>query len=326
MADLSKKLQDTLNKINTTYGVGTISTLLDKPTARVEVVSTGSLTLDIALGVGGLPLGRIVEALGWESSGKTTIAIHTVVEAQKMGKLCAIIDAEHAFDPEYFQALGGDLDKLWFVQPDNGEQAFEIVEMLLDTAEFSVIVVDSVAALIPKAEMDGNMGDSKMGLHARLMSQAMRKLAGKVNKSKCILLMINQLRHNIGVVYGSPDVTTGGNALKFYASVRLQVSKSVITKEGQDTPGNRVKVKVIKNKVAPPFKLAEFDLMFGEGISKVGEILDLAVENNIVKKAGSWYSYNDSKLGQGRDMVKTVLQDNPELCDELESKVREVYL
>lgn len=326
MTEISKKLQDTLDKINKTYGLGTVTTLLDKPSVKVESISTGSLGLDIALGIGGFPIGRVVELMGWESSGKSTLATHAVAESQKKGRPSAYIDAEHAFDPEYAEKLGVNLETLYFVQPDNGEQALEITEMLIESQEFGVVVVDSVAALVPKAEVDGSMGDSKMGLHARLMSQAMKKLVPKVSKSKTCLIMINQLREKIGVMWGDPETTTGGNALKFYASVRIKTSKSTIIKDGEESSGNLIKCKIIKNKIAPPFKTAQFDIMFGEGISKVGEILDLGVDAEIIKKAGSWYSYQDTKLGQGRDMVKQILQDNPELCDELETKVRDYYL
>lgn len=319
-----KALQLTMEKLDKTYGKGTVMKLGDEAVEKVEAIPTGSLTLDIALGVNGLPKGRIVEIYGPESSGKTTLAIHAIAEVQKQGGIAAIIDAEHAFDQFYAAKLGVDIDNLLISQPDNGEQALEIADNLIRSGAIDLLVVDSVAALTPKAEIEGEMGDSQMGLQARLMSKALRKLTGSINKAKCCCIFINQLRDKIGVMFGNPETTTGGNALKFYASVRIDIRKASQIKEGEDVVGNRVKVKVVKNKVAPPFKKAEFDIMYGEGISKVGEIIDLGVELNIVKKSGSWFSYGETKLGQGRDAVKTLLQDNPELMDELEAKIKDV--
>ena len=318
-----KALQVTIDKIEKTYGKGAIMKMGDTPIEEIEVISTGSVGLDAALGVGGFPKGRIIEIYGPESSGKTTIAIHAIAEAQKNGGIAAFIDAEHAFDRLYAQKLGVDTENLLISQPDNGEQALEIAENLIRSGAIDIIVIDSVAALVPKAEIEGEMGDSKMGLQARLMSQALRKLTGTINKTGCCCIFINQLRDKIGVMFGSPETTTGGNALKFYASVRLDIRRTGQLKDGDAVFGNRVKVKVIKNKVAPPFRIAEFDILYGEGISKVGEIIDIGVEMNIIKKSGSWFSYADTKLGQGRDSVKQILADNPELADEIEMKVRE---
>ncbi|PRD46750.1 recombinase RecA [Sphingobacterium haloxyli] len=321
-ADKLKALQLTLDKLEKSYGKGTIMKLGDSAVERIEAISTGSLGLDIALGIGGVPKGRIVEIYGPESSGKTTLATHIVAEAQKKGGIAAIIDAEHAFDKYYAQKLGVDVENLLISQPDNGEQALEIADNLIRSGAIDVIVIDSVAALVPKGEIEGEMGDSKMGLQARLMSQALRKLTGTISKTNCCCIFINQLREKIGVMFGNPETTTGGNALKFYASVRLDIRRTSQIKDNDEVAGNRVKVKIVKNKVAPPFRLAEFDIMFGEGISKVGEIIDLGVEYGIIKKSGSWFSYGDTKLGQGRDAVKSLLSDNPDLSDELESKIR----
>jgi recombination protein RecA len=321
-----KVLQSALDKIEKSYGKGSIMKLGDKNVTQVDTISTGSLSLDIALGVGGLPKGRIIEIYGPESSGKTTLAIHCIAEAQKTGGIAAFIDAEHAFDSVYAQKLGVDVSNLYISQPDNGEQALEIADNLISSGAIDIIVIDSVAALTPKSEIEGEMGDSKMGLQARLMSQALRKLTSTISKTKCCCIFINQLRDKIGVMYGSPETTTGGNALKFYASVRLDIRRVQQIKDGDKVVGNRVKVKVAKNKVAPPFRQVEFDLLFGEGISKLGEIVDIAVENNIIKKSGSWFSYGETKLGQGRDLVKQLLKDNPELQEEIEGKVREVLL
>jgi recombination protein RecA len=318
-----KALQSTIEKIEKSYGKGSIMKMGDSPIEEVEIISTGSIGLDAALGIGGFPKGRIIEIYGPESSGKTTLAIHAIAEAQKAGGLAAFIDAEHAFDRTYAEKLGVDTSNLLISQPDNGEQALEIAENLIRSGAIDIIVIDSVAALTPKSEIEGEMGDSKMGLQARLMSQALRKLTGTINKTNCCCIFINQLREKIGVMFGNPETTTGGNALKFYASVRLDIRRSSQIKDGDVATGNHVKVKVIKNKVAPPFRVAEFDIMFGEGISKVGEIIDIGVEANIIKKAGSWFSYGDTKLGQGRDGVKQILLDNVELMEELEAKVRE---
>lgn len=318
-----KALQLTLDKIEKSYGKGAIMKLGDNAVEKVDVISTGSIGVDVALGIGGFPKGRIVEIFGPESSGKTTLAIHAIAEVQKVGGIAAFIDAEHAFDRFYAQKLGVNIEDLLISQPDNGEQALEIAENLIRSGAIDIIVIDSVAALTPKSEIEGEMGDSKMGLHARLMSQALRKLTGTISKTGCCCIFINQLRDKIGVVYGNPETTTGGNALKFYASVRVDIRKQTQIKEGESVIGNRVKVKIIKNKVAPPFRTAEFDLLYGEGISKVGEILDAGVELNIIKKSGSWFSYGETKLGQGREAVKQLLNDNPELMEELESKVRE---
>ena len=294
----------------------------DKAVEEVETISSGSLGIDLALGVGGYPRGRVIEIYGPESSGKTTLTLHAIAEAQKAGGIAAFIDAEHAFDRNYAEKLGVDIENLIISQPDNGEQALEIAENLIRSGAIDIVVIDSVAALTPKSEIEGEMGDSKMGLHARLMSQALRKLTGTISKTNCTVFFINQLREKIGVMFGNPETTTGGNALKFYASVRLDIRRSTQIKDGDNVLGNRTKVKVVKNKVAPPFKVAEFDIMYGEGISKTGEILDLAVEFDIIKKAGSWFSYGETKLGQGRDAVKALIKDNPELADELEAKIK----
>ncbi|MVN90302.1 recombinase RecA [Mucilaginibacter aquatilis] len=323
-ADKLKALQLTLDKLEKSYGKGTIMKLGDTVIEPIEVIPTGSLTLDLALGVGGLPKGRVIEIYGPESSGKTTLAIHAIAEAQKKGGIAAFIDAEHAFDRFYAQKLGVDVENLLISQPDNGEQALEIADNLIRSGAIDILVIDSVAALVPKGEIEGEMGDSKMGLQARLMSQALRKLTGTISKTGCCCIFINQLRDKIGVMFGNPETTTGGNALKFYASVRLDVRRISQIKDTDEVSGNRVKVKIVKNKVAPPFRLAEFDIMFGEGISKAGEIIDLGVEHSIIKKAGSWFSYGDSRLGQGRDAVKQLIIDNPELAEELENKIKEV--
>ena len=318
-----KALQLTMDKLEKTYGKGTIMKLGDEAIDNVESISTGSIGLDIALGIGGLPKGRVIEIYGPESSGKTTLAIHAIAEAQKKGGIAAFIDAEHAFDRLYAQKLGVDISNLLISQPDNGEQALEITENLIRSGAIDIIVIDSVAALTPKSEIEGEMGDSKMGLHARLMSQALRKLTATISKTGCCCIFINQLREKIGVMFGNPETTTGGNALKFYASVRLDIRRVTQLKDGENAIGNRVRVKVVKNKVAPPFRMTEFDIIFGEGISKVGEIIDIGVEKNIIKKSGSWFSYGDTKLAQGRDAVRQILLDNPELFDELETKIRE---
>jgi len=317
-----KALQLTLDKLDKTYGKGTVMKMGDKAVEEVETISSGSLGIDLALGVGGYPRGRVIEIYGPESSGKTTLTLHAIAEAQKAGGIAAFIDAEHAFDRNYAEKLGVDIENLIISQPDNGEQALEIAENLIRSGAIDIVVIDSVAALTPKSEIEGEMGDSKMGLHARLMSQALRKLTGTISKTHCTVFFINQLREKIGVMFGNPETTTGGNALKFYASVRLDIRRSTQIKDGENVIGNRTKVKVVKNKVAPPFKVAEFDIMYGEGISKTGEILDLAVEFEIIKKAGSWFSYGDTKLGQGRDAVKALIKDNPELADELEEKIK----
>ncbi len=317
-----KALQLTLDKLDKTYGKGTVMKMGDKAIEEVETISSGSLGIDLALGVGGYPKGRIIEIYGPESSGKTTLTLHAIAEAQKAGGIAAFIDAEHAFDRNYAEKLGVDIENLIISQPDNGEQALEIAENLIRSGAIDIVVIDSVAALTPKSEIEGEMGDSKMGLHARLMSQALRKLTGTISKTHCTVFFINQLREKIGVMFGSPETTTGGNALKFYASVRLDIRRSTQIKDGDNVLGNRTKVKVVKNKVAPPFKVAEFDIMYGEGISKTGEILDLAVEFEIIKKAGSWFSYGETKLGQGRDAVKGLIKDNPELADELELRIK----
>ncbi len=317
-----KALQLTLDKLDKTYGKGTVMKLGDRAVEEVETISSGSLGLDLALGVNGYPKGRIIEIYGPESSGKTTLTLHAIAEAQKAGGIAAFIDAEHAFDRSYAEKLGVDVENLIISQPDNGEQALEIAENLIRSGAIDIVVIDSVAALTPKSEIEGEMGDSKMGLHARLMSQALRKLTGTISKTHCTVFFINQLREKIGVMFGNPETTTGGNALKFYASVRLDIRRSSQIKDGENVIGNRTKVKVVKNKVAPPFKTAEFDIMYGEGVSKTGEILDLAVEFEVVKKSGSWFSYGDTKLGQGRDAVKALIKDNPELADELEQKIK----
>lgn len=322
-AEKLKALQATIDKLDKEYGKGTVMKLSDEKVMDVPAISTGSLGLDIALGIGGLPRGRIVEIYGPESSGKTTLTMHCIAEAQRSGGIAAFIDAEHAFDKTYAEKLGIDTENLLISQPDNGEQALEIAEHLIRSGAIDIIVIDSVAALVPKGELEGEMGESKMGLQARLMSQALRKLTGTINKTGCLCIFINQLRDKIGVMFGSPETTTGGNALKFYASVRLDIRRIGQIKESADNiTGNRTKVKVVKNKVAPPFKVVEFDIMYGEGISKVGEIIDLGVELEIVKKSGSWFAYEGNKLGQGRDAVKQILLDNPELCEEIEAKIR----
>lgn len=319
-----KALQLTIDKLEKSYGKGTVMRLSDNVVLDIPAISTGSLGLDMALGIGGIPRGRVIEIYGPESSGKTTLSMHCIAEAQKAGGMAAFIDAEHAFDKAYAEKLGIDIENLLISQPDNGEQALEIAEHLIRSGAIDIIVIDSVAALVPKGELEGEMGDSKMGLQARLMSQALRKLTGAINKTGCACVFINQLRDKIGVMFGNPETTTGGNALKFYASVRLDIRRIGQIKEGADNiMGNRTKVKVVKNKVSPPFKVVEFDIMYGEGISKVGEIIDLGVEFEIIKKAGSWFSYEGNKLGQGRDAVKTLLLDNPELMEELELKIKE---
>lgn len=318
-----KALQLTLDKIEKSYGKGAIMKLGDSAVVPVEVISTGSLTLDLALGTGGLPRGRVVEIYGPESSGKTTLAIHAIAEAQKLGGVAAFIDAENAFDSSYAARLGVDVENLLVSQPDNGEQALEIAENLIRSGAIDIIVIDSVAALTPKSEIEGEMGDSKMGLQARLMSQALRKLTSTINKTNCCCIFINQLREKIGVMFGNPETTTGGNALKFYSSVRIDIRRATQIKEGDRIMGNRTRVKVVKNKLAPPFRQAEFDIIYGQGISKMGEIIDLAVDNNIIKKSGSWFSYGDTKLGQGRDAVKQLLTDNMELAEELENKIKD---
>ncbi len=317
-----KALQLTLDKLDKTYGKGTVMKMGDQAIDEIESIPTGSLGLDIALGVGGYPRGRVVEIFGPESSGKTTLTLHAMAEVQKQGGISAFIDAEHAFDRTYAQNLGVDIDNLIISQPDHGEQALEIADNLIRSGAIDLVIIDSVAALTPKSEIEGEMGDSKMGLHARLMSQALRKLTGAIHKTNCTVIFINQLREKIGVMFGNPETTTGGNALKFYASIRLDIRKGTQIKDGDTSMGNRTKVKVVKNKVAPPFKIAEFDVLYGEGISKIGEIIDLGVEYNIINKSGSWFSYGETKLGQGRDGVKKILQDNPELAEELEGKIK----
>ena len=320
-----KALKLTLDKLDKAYGKGTVMKMSDAPVVDVDVISSGSLGLDVALGVGGYPRGRVVEIYGPESSGKTTLTLHAIAETQKAGGIAAFIDAEHAFDRFYAENLGIDIDNLIISQPDNGEQALEIADNLVRSGAIDLIVIDSVAALTPRSEIEGEMGDSKMGLHARLMSQALRKLTGSISKTNCTMIFINQLREKIGVMFGNPETTTGGNALKFYASVRLDIRRSTQIKDGDGSVrGNKTRVKVVKNKVAPPFKLAEFDIMYGEGVSKVGEILDLAVEFDIIQKSGSWFSYDATKLGQGRDAVKQMIKDNPDLMDELEAKIKGV--
>ena len=318
-----KALQLTLDKLDKSYGKGTVMRMSDQAVVDVEAISSGSLGLDIAMGVGGYPKGRVIEIYGPESSGKTTLTLHAIAEAQKAGGIAAFIDAEHAFDRFYAEKLGVDIDNLIISQPDHGEQALEIADNLVRSGAVDIIVIDSVAALTPKSEIEGEMGDSKMGLHARLMSQALRKLTGSISKTNCTMIFINQLREKIGVMFGNPETTTGGNALKFYASVRLDIRRSTQIKDTDgNVLGNKTRVKVVKNKVAPPFKTAEFDIMFGQGISKIGEVIDVAVEQELIKKSGSWFSYGDTKLGQGRDAVKTLLEDNPDLLDELENKIK----
>ncbi|AGC76615.1 recombination protein RecA [Nonlabens dokdonensis] len=317
-----KALKLTLDKLDKAYGKGTVMKMGDKQVVEVDSISTGSLALNAALGVGGYPRGRVIEIYGPESSGKTTLTLHAIAECQKAGGIAAFIDAEHAFDRFYAEKLGVDLDNLIISQPDNGEQALEITDNLIRSGAIDIIVIDSVAALTPKSEIEGEMGDSKMGLHARLMSQALRKLTGSISKTNCTVIFINQLREKIGVMFGNPETTTGGNALKFYASVRLDIRRSTQIKDSSGAVlGNKTRVKVVKNKVAPPFRMAEFDIMYGEGVSKLGEIIDLGVNYEIVNKAGSWFSYEDTKLGQGRDSVKTILKDNPDLVEELETKI-----
>jgi recombination protein RecA len=318
-----KALKLTMDKIDKDFGKGSVMMMNEKTDMEIETISTGSIGLDVALGIGGLPRGRVVEIYGPESSGKTTVAIHVIAEAQKMGGMCAFIDAEHAFDSSYAQKLGVDIDNLLISQPDYGEQALEIADRLILSGALDVVVIDSVAALVPKGELEGEMGDSKMGLQARLMSQALRKLTATIHKTNTICIFINQLREKIGVMFGNPETTTGGNALKFYASVRLDIRRMTQIKDGDEAVGNHVKVKVVKNKVAPPFRQAEFDIIYGEGISKTGEIIDMGVELGIVQKSGSWFSYNNDKLGQGRESVKQLLTDNPELAAEIETKIRE---
>jgi recombination protein RecA len=317
-----KALQQTIERLEKTYGKGVVMKMDDTRSANVDVISTGSFGLDMALGVGGFPKGRVIEIYGPESSGKTTIALHTIAEAQKKGGICAFIDAEHAFDKFYAEKLGIDTANLLISQPDDGEQALEIADNLIRSGAIDVLVIDSVAALVPRAEIEGDMGDSKMGLHARLMSQALRKLTGTISKTGCVAIFINQLREKIGVMFGNPETTTGGNALKFYASIRLDIRRIGQIKDGDDMIGNRTKVKVAKNKVAPPFRVVEFDIMYGKGISRVGEVLDIGVDAGIVQKSGSWFSYEGTKLGQGRDAVKELLEDNPEMLLEIENKIK----
>lgn len=320
--DKQKVLKLALEKIEKDFGKGSVMMLGDKQQDKIDVISTGSLGLDVALGVGGFPRGRIIEIYGPESSGKTTIAIHTIAEAQKKGGVCAIIDAEHAFDSNYARKLGVDVDNLIISQPDYGEQALEIADRLISSGAIDVVVIDSVAALVPKSELEGEMGDSKMGLHARLMSQALRKLTATISRTGCCCIFINQLREKIGVMFGNPETTTGGNALKFYASIRLDIRRISQIKDGDVASGNRARVKVVKNKVAPPFRQVEFDIIFGEGISKVGEIIDMGVELSVLSKSGSWFSYGETRIGQGRDAVKQFLFDNPEVAAEVEGKIR----
>ena len=317
-----KALEITLGKLEKSYGKGIVMKLGDKVVEKIDAIPSGSMGLDIAMGVGGYPRGRVVEIYGPESSGKTTLTIHAIAEVQKQGGIAAFIDAEHAFDSDYATSLGVDTDNLLISQPDNGEQALEIADHLISSGAIDLVVIDSVAALTPKSEIEGEMGDSKMGLHARLMSQALRKLTSTISKTGCTCMFINQLRMKIGIMFGNPETTTGGNALKFYASVRLDIRRIGAIKDGDGIIGNRTRVKVVKNKVAPPFRMAEFDIMFGKGISRSGEVLDIAVDHEIINKSGSWFAYNDTKLGQGRDAVKTMLDDNPELSEEIETKIR----
>ena len=324
-ADKLKALKLTLDKLDKTYGKGTVMKMGDSPDENIEAISSGSLGLDIALGVGGYPKGRVIEIYGPESSGKTTLTLHAIAECQKKGGIAAFIDAEHAFDRFYAENLGVDIENLIISQPDHGEQALEIADNLIRSGAIDMVVIDSVAALTPKSEIEGEMGDSKMGLHARLMSQALRKLTSSISKTNCTVIFINQLREKIGIMFGNPETTTGGNALKFYASIRLDIRRSTQIKSSDGVVmGNKTRVKIVKNKVAPPFKLAEFDIMYGEGISKVGEIIDLAVEAEIINKSGSWFSYDGTKLGQGRDAVKSLLKDNPDLMETLETKLKEI--
>ena len=322
-AEKLKALKLTMDKIDKDFGKGSVMMMNERPITEQGVISTGSIGLDVALGIGGLPKGRVIEIYGPESSGKTTLATHIIAEAQKKGGICAFIDAEHAFDSNYAKKLGVDIDNLLISQPDYGEQALEIADRLILSGALDVVVIDSVAALVPKSELEGEMGDSKMGLHARLMSQALRKLTATISKTNSCCIFINQLREKIGVMFGNPETTTGGNALKFYASVRLDIRRMTQIKDGDEVVGNHIKVKVVKNKVAPPFRQAEFDIIYGEGISKVGEIIDMGVEMGIVQKSGSWFSYNNDKLGQGRESVKQLLLDNPEMANEIETKIRE---
>ncbi len=321
-AEKLKALKLTIDKIDKDFGKGSVMMMNEKPVTEQGVISTGSIGLDVALGIGGLPKGRVIEIYGPESSGKTTLATHIIAEAQKKGGICAFIDAEHAFDSNYAQKLGVDIDNLLISQPDYGEQALEIADRLILSGALDVVVIDSVAALVPKSELEGEMGDSKMGLHARLMSQALRKLTATISKTNSCCIVIHQLREKIGVMFGNPETTTGGNALKFYASVRLDIRRMAQIKDGDEVVGNHIKVKVVKNKVAPPFRQAEFDIIYGEGISKVGEIIDMGVEMGIVQKSGSWFSYNNDKMGQGRESVKQLLLDNPEMANEIEAKIR----
>ena len=322
-ADKMKALQLTMDRLDKTYGKGTVMKLGDEVVEKIDAIPSGSLNLDLALGIGGYPKGRIVEIYGPESSGKTTLAIHAIAECQKQGGICAIVDAEHAFDKFYAENLGVDTENLLISQPDNGEQALEIADNLIRSGAIDLLVIDSVAALTPRAEIEGEMSDSSVGLQARLMSKALRKLTGTISKTGCCCIFINQLREKIGVMFGNPETTTGGNALKFYSSVRLDIRRSTQIKDGDAVQGNRTKAKVVKNKVAPPFRRAEFDIMYGAGVSKTGEVIDLGVDQGIIKKSGSWFSYGDTKLGQGRDAVKTLLADNPELMEELENKIKE---